>query len=81
MRPEGVISMRSPAAGCAAMGEKLVVRPGGGVGIQAPRTDGAGHADLAFALVAAVAIDAKLHGLIGDAQATVRTHRGAWTAP
>ena len=60
---------------------QLVVRPGGGVGIQAPRTDGAGHADLAFALVAAVAIDARMHGLVGDAQATVRTHRGAWTAP
>jgi hypothetical protein len=28
-----------------------------------------------------VAIDARMHGLIGDAQATVRTHRGAWTAP
>lgn len=60
---------------------QLVVRPGGGIGIQAPRTDGNGHADLAFALVAAVAIDAKMHGLIGDAPAEIRTHKGAWSAP
>lgn len=60
---------------------QLVVRPGGGIAIQAPRTDGQGHADLAFALVAAVAIDAKMHGHIGDAPAEIRAHHGAWTAP
>lgn len=60
---------------------QLVVRPGGGVSVQAPRTDGGGHADLAFALVAAVAIDARMHGLVGDAQMSVRAHRGAWMSP
>lgn len=60
---------------------QLVVRPGGGIGIQAPRTDGAGHADLAYALVAALAIDARMHGTVGDAMSEVRTHRGAWVSP
>ena len=58
---------------------QLVVRPGGGIGIQAPRTDGAGHADLAFALVAAIAIDARMHGHIGDAPTRIATHRGSWS--
>lgn len=60
---------------------QLVVRPGGGIAVQAPRTDGSGHADLAYALVAALSVDARLHGHVGDTQATVRTHRGAWSAP
>lgn len=60
---------------------QIVVRPGGGVAVQAPRTDGQGHADLAYALVAAVSIDAKLHGQIGDAPAQIVSHRGAWNSP
>ena len=60
---------------------QLVIRPGGGFSIQAPRTDGKGHADLAFALVGAVYADSRLNGIIGAVTSEVRTHKGAWTAP
>lgn len=60
---------------------QLAIRPGGGVSVHAPRAEGKGHADLAYALVAAVWADARLHGLIGNAETIVRTHKGAWTAP
>jgi len=60
---------------------QLIVRPGGGFAVQAPRTDGKGHADLAFALVAAVHVDSKRHGIIGEITTQIATHRGAWTAP
>lgn len=60
---------------------QMVVRPGGGFAVQAPRTDGKGHADLAFALVAAVHADSRLHGTIGAVSSEIRTHKGAWSAP
>lgn len=53
---------------------------GGNISITAART-GSGHADLPFALVAAVALDRKLHGPIGLTLSAPRTHRGGWVSP
>ena len=56
-------------------------RTGGGMTISAPRGEASGHADLAYALAAAVWLDARLHGIIGALNTEIKTHKGAWTAP
>ena len=53
---------------------------GGQISITAART-GAGHADLPFALLAAVALDRRLYGPIGITAPEPRAHRGGWTTP
>ena len=58
-----------------------VARVGGELSIQAPRSTGEGHSDLAFALVAAAWLDMRLHGVVGANVASVVTHRGGWSAP
>lgn len=60
---------------------RATARDGGGMSITAARGDSTGHADLAFALAAAVYLDSRLHGVIGNAITEVKTHRGAWSAP
>lgn len=57
---------------------KLVARPGGTISIVADRTSSRGHADIAFALAAAVWVDARVHGPLGQMSIGVGAFRGGW---
>ncbi len=57
---------------------RMQVRAGGAMSVFADRTNETGHADLAFALVAAIAHDERLNGPLGMPTFRGQTFAGGW---